>query len=322
MTEDLQQTIDRLVENSPPFVLKQASALISKSYSAGQRSSFLFESEAARLAYLVARVPPIFGALCAVLRQLPISPASWLDLGAGPGTASWAVASVFPNVHSFTLIEKNLSILEVGKQLALRHASLKQAEWICASLPRTLPAADAAILSYVLGELKTPSLLVEKWWQADIPFLLVVEPGTPRGFSQVRAVREQIISLGGFLLAPCPHAFSCPLLSHDWCHFSARIARSRLHRYVKAAALGYEDEKYSYLIASKTPAPSLGISRILRHPQKQKGHLRFSVCNPKGKIEEITVSRKKQGRYQEAKRLSWGDALEEQLYTPKNKMDF
>ena len=35
---------------------------------------------------------------------------------------------------------------------------------------------------------------------------------------------------GANILAPCPHARPCPLAAPDWCHFSARVARSRLHR--------------------------------------------------------------------------------------------
>ena len=38
----------------------------------------------------------------------------------------------------------------------------------------------------------------------------------------------------------------------DWCHFAARLDRSRAHRQSKHAALGWEDEKFAYVIA--TPA--------------------------------------------------------------------
>src|SRR6185503_2727395 len=103
----------------------------------GSRS--IFESEPARLAYLAARMPATFGATAAVLQELPIAPASWLDLGAGPGTASWAAASLFPESRAFTLIEKSSHAITLGKQLAAAHPVLQKADWISASLPTELP---------------------------------------------------------------------------------------------------------------------------------------------------------------------------------------
>lgn len=310
MIEELQEAIDSLIGKASPSVLKQASAMLSKTYAKAQGSRPIFENEPARLAYLAARMPATFGAVSAVLRQLPVSPTSWLDLGAGPGTASWAAAALFPESTSFTLIEKSPHAIEIGKELAVDHPILKKSEWISKGLPCDLPQAEAAILSYALGELERPSQFIDSWWKAHIPFLIIVEPGTPRGFSSIKKARDQIISLGGLLLAPCPHAFACPLKENDWCHFSARIQRTRLHRYLKEGTLGFEDEKYSYLIASKGPIPMLKSARILRHPQKNSGHVRLSLCTTQGNAEEITVGRSNKNFYRKARDASWGDSWE------------
>ena len=40
----------------------------------------------------------------------------------------------------------------------------------------------------------------------------------------------------------------------NWCHFAVRLARTSLHRDVKGARLGYEDEKYSFLVVSPDPS--------------------------------------------------------------------
>ena len=307
MTEDLQNAIDSLIGSATPSVLKKASDSLSKTYFQGQGSQSIFENESSRLSYLAARMPATFGAVSAVLSHLPIAPSSWLDLGAGPGTASWAASSLFPSSTSFALIEKSPHAIAMGKQLAVGHPLLDKAAWISASLPIDLPAADAAILSYSLGELDRPSAMIERWWRSSILLLIVVEPGTPRGFSVIRNAREQILSLGGSLISPCPHSCRCPLKENDWCHFSVRIARSRLHRYLKGGSLGHEDEKYSYLIASKSLIAAPSHSRILRQPQKNSGHVRLSLCKANGAAEEITVTRSNKKDYRKARDASWGD---------------
>jgi len=308
MNEEFQHAIDALVGFTKPSVLKQASERLSNAYRGG--SSSRFDSEAVLLSYLAARMPATWGAVRAALSQLPVSPASWLDLGAGPGTASWAAAELFPESQRFVLIEKSSRAIEIGKKLAADHPLLKTGEWICSSLPTSLPPADAAILSYSLGELANPVGIIEQWGSASIPFLIILEPGTPRGFSVIRKAREQILSLGGFLVAPCPHGERCPLKTDDWCHFGARIQRSRLHRYLKGGALGYEDEKYSYLIASKRPLSLPRRSRILRPPQKQSGHVRLALCTPDGVAEETAIGRSNQELYRKARDASWGDPWE------------
>lgn len=308
MSEELQAAIESLISAAAPSVLKQASEALSKNYAHGQGSRSIFENESTRLAYLAARMPATFGAVSAVLCQLPGSPSSWLDLGAGPGTASWAAADLFPDSKTFTLIEQNTHAIALGKQLAKGHRVLEKSEWIAASLPTDLPGADVAILSYSLGELNHSANMIERWWNAPIPVLAIVEPGTPRGFSCIRNARDQILSLGGFLIAPCTHALRCPMKENDWCHFSVRIPRTRLHRYLKAGSLGYEDEKYSYLIASKSADCSLDKrSRIIRSPQKHSGHVRLSLCTDCGNLEDITIGRSKKELYRKARDASWGD---------------
>jgi ribosomal protein RSM22 (predicted rRNA methylase) len=306
VTEDLQEAIERLVRKAPPSELKKGREDLSKIYLEGQGSKRIFESLAGTFSYLAARMPATFGAVEAVLKTLPIELRSWIDLGAGPGTASWAASFLFPEATKAILVEKSPQAIRIGKELAANHPLLKEAEWISASLPIELPDVDAAILSYALGELDQPSNTIDCWWKSNIPFLIVVEPGTPRGFTSIRKTRDQILSLGGFLIAPCPHGLPCPMQGKDWCHFSVRISRSRLHRYVKEGSLGYEDEKYSYLIASKEPLALKKHSRILRHPQKQSGHVRLTLCKSDGATDEAIVSRS-HPLYRQARDASWGD---------------
>jgi ribosomal protein RSM22 (predicted rRNA methylase) len=92
----------------------------------------------------------------------------------------------------------------------------------------------------------------------------------------------------------------------DWCHFSQRVQRTAEHRQLKGGSLGYEDEKFSYLVASRmafTPAKS----RIVRHPRKHTGFLHLNLCTPAG-LETRTVTKSQKPAYKFARQAEWGDA--------------
>jgi ribosomal protein RSM22 (predicted rRNA methylase) len=69
------------------------------------------------------------------------------------------------------------------------------------------------LLAYVLDELapEARSRLVERLWELTGDVLVIVEPGTPAGWSRILDARQQLIAGGAAILAPCPHAAACPL---------------------------------------------------------------------------------------------------------------
>jgi ribosomal protein RSM22 (predicted rRNA methylase) len=69
----------------------------------------------------------------------------------------------------------------------------------------------------------------------------VVEPGTPKGWQRILAARSRLIENGDHTIAPCPHRDACPISVPDWCHFSRRVARSRIHRRAKDADVPWDD---------------------------------------------------------------------------------
>jgi ribosomal protein RSM22 (predicted rRNA methylase) len=172
------------------------------------------------------------------------------------------------------------------------------------------PAAhDLVIAAYLLGELSPErgANLMRTLWQLTVGVLVIVEPGTPAGFARVRQAREQLLAAGATTLAPCPHGRPCPMLEPDWCHFAQRLARSRLHRQAKSGELPYEDEKFSYVAASRQPGTPIG-GRVLRHPLTHKGHIQLALCTPHG-LTTSTVTRKDPQRFHQARDLRWGSAL-------------
>ena len=94
----------------------------------------------------------------------------------------------------------------------------------------------------------------------------------------------------------------------DWCHFSCRVPRTRLHRQIKGGSAPYEDEKYAYLAAVRAKAAEGGGFRVLRHPHTHKGYVRLTGCTPRG-IETRTVTRSQSDDYRAARRAAWGDLL-------------
>lgn len=298
---ELQSSIESFFENVSTNVLRKARESLTSTYREGGASPF--DDEAKRLAYLGTRMPATFAAVRKTLQNIQLS-GSLLDLGAGPGTASWAALDLFPELQKITLVEKNRKAIELGKTLAKSHPILQSANWMQQLLDGPIPAADSAILSYVLGELDHPERVVENTWNA-VNTLIIIEPGTPKAFQMMKKIREQLLKLNAHIIAPCPHALACP---NDWCHFSARVERSRIHRLLKEGTLNFEDEKFCYLIAARSPG-RVPLNRIIRHPTKQSGFVRFSVCTNQGTLAEKTVSKKDKELYRQARDAEWGDQM-------------
>jgi ribosomal protein RSM22 (predicted rRNA methylase) len=134
---------------------------------------------------------------------------------------------------------------------------------------------------------------------------VLVEPGTRRGFDVIIEAREQLISLGAAIVAPCPHEQACPMkVARDWCHFSARVERTAEHRRLKQGELGHEDEKFSYVAATRLE-PERAKSRIVRHPQRFSGFTKLQLCATEG-LQQVTVTRSQKEKFRAVKRAEWG----------------
>ncbi|WP_338636598.1 small ribosomal subunit Rsm22 family protein [Spirobacillus cienkowskii] len=268
-----------------------------------------------RLSYLAARMPATFSAVSKVLQEIKgdFSPSitSVLDIGAGPGTAAWACYESINTIQKVSLIEKNKEMIELGKKLASEHEILQNATWIhkdLLNINSEIETADIVIASYSLNEIPENNYLslLDFLWKKTNYYLIIIEPGTPLAFKKIHSARQWLIQQNAFLAAPCSHSTTCPaFINRDWCHFSARLQRSNLHKNLKKGEKGYEDEKFSYLIASKHPKPNYE-SRVIRHPSKHSGHLKLQLCTHNG-IENVICSKKQGEIYKKTKKLEWGD---------------
>ena len=186
-------------------------------------------------------------------------------------------------------------------------------KWIHGDLSHSLSQlerADLVTLAYVLNELE-PDLrlaLITRLWNLTDGVLLIVEPGTTAGWQRLLIIRDHLLAMGAYVVAPCPHSETCPLAKPDWCHFSARVERSRVHRLAKDAELGYEDEKYSYLaFARSQPMPTP--ARILASPHRRSGLVQLKLCTQEGKLEQRSFSKRDGTLYKKVRKLDWGDVI-------------
>jgi ribosomal protein RSM22 (predicted rRNA methylase) len=313
---ELKAALDARLQGLSRHEIAERAALISRTYRDGGASSVI-ASEQDALAYALARMPATYAAVSACLNALSearpdFAPKRLLDVGAGPGTATWAAAEAFASLQDFTLLDANSVLRSLALDLCGDSMRLKAIAYrrgpAGAALAAAAPA-DLVVASYMIGECNAQEqgTLAEQMWRATRDTLLVVEPGTPAGYRGIIALRQRLIALGAKVVVPCPHDEICPLQAPDWCHFTQRLPRLRAHMQLKAAELPYEDEKFSYIVLSRKPvAPRF--TRVLAQPFVTKVEVTAKLCSPDGLRTEKVPHRDKVA-YARARRWRWGDAV-------------
>ena len=277
------------------------------------RGRRLAVSAADAAAYAAVRMPATYAAVAAALtyaRQV-CDPEirTVLDAGAGTGAAEWAAAGVLGGDLHYTLVEREPAMAGLGRELMARAGFPGTADWVNGDLRdlREGERCDLVVSSYALGEL-TPedrAAAAERLWGLAGKLLLLVEPGTPAAYGQLMELRRRLVRIGARVAAPCPYGGECPLPEGDWCHFTCRVARSRLHKQLKGGDAPYEDEKFSYLALVRQEVSHAG-GRVLRHPTVEPGRISLHLCTPEG-IGDVTVTKSMGGRFKTARKLASGD---------------
>ncbi|MBV9236718.1 MAG: methyltransferase type 11 [Xanthobacteraceae bacterium] len=315
----LRRNVDRALSGVRLADLAAAAAALSQRYRDEHHDNELHvRSERDALAYLAVRLPATYAAVrasfAAVAQARPdFAPKTLLDVGAGPGTALWAAADCWPDIADAMLLEASSIFRSCGEALA-RGVELPRLSWRVADIATGAidsPACDVVSLAYVLNEL-APAVreqVLKRLWDVTADTLVIVEPGTPAGWERVLAARRQLIDAGAHVLAPCPHACACPLQEPDWCHFAERVARSRLHRLAKEAEVPWEDEKFSYVALSRTPAV-VAAPRVIARPRKGSGRVTLKLCRSDGSAGETLFSRRDGNAFKRAWRSDWGSQID------------
>lgn len=313
---ELKAALTRKAEGLSRNDAAQRADTISRTYRDGGGSGGIRTGDDA-LAYALARMPATYAAVAASLNAFTevnpdFAPKSLLDIGAGPGTATWAASEAFPSLNTFTLLDANTALRDLAAELAQSHPRLGAMSYNSGDARKLLtasPEADLVVASYVINELSASerSALADAMWAKTRDTLVVVEPGTPAGYARIIDLRARLIAKGAHVIAPCPHDAACPLTKPDWCHFTQRLQRSRAHKHLKGADLPYEDEKFSYVVLSRT-RPALRPTRVLAQPQVTKIAVTAKICTADG-IEAASIPHRDKPAYKRAKKWDWGNAV-------------
>ena len=313
----LRAAIERELEGRPRKDLAQRTAATTATYRAGGTSAAAIRGADDALAYALARLPATYAATATAFaeaaRMAPdFAPTSLLDAGAGPGGGSWAACGAWPSLRAVTWLDASAPFLVLAERLAadgpapLRDADARRGDLTGGGFP----AADLVLASYALAEIAPAAQVqvIDALWQATSGVLVLVEPGTPAGYTRILSAREALIPAGATIVAPCPHHAACPLAAPDWCHFSVRLARSRDHRLAKGGDVPFEDEKFAYLIAARPHVAAVARTpRVLARPKAGKPGIEFKLCT-EGGLEHRFVGRRDKAAHAVARRLDWGDA--------------
>ncbi len=310
---ELRGEIERLLSGESTERLTAAAEGLSKRYreNSGTGKS-LAASRRDILAYAAVRMPATFGAVSKALKlSLECIPgehgfSTALDVGAGTGAASHA-AYAMTECGSIICVEREPEMLSVGSQLT--ELCGVPAVWKRGDITAGLDEkAELVMCSYCLNELSAGARrsAAERLWNSTERLLLIVEPGTPEGFANILAARERLVELGAHIAAPCPQEGVCPMANGDWCHFTARVARSRLHKQLKGGDVPYEDEKFCFVAASREAVQPCS-ARVLRHPGIDSGRITLRLCTPVGTEERMVT--KKSPRFKAARKSDAGDSF-------------
>jgi ribosomal protein RSM22 (predicted rRNA methylase) len=270
-------------------------------------------------AYMATRVPATFEANMRVQQAFAeampqFAPRSVLDVGAGPGVATWAALRQWPMIEQVIQCERDadfaraLTTLNGSSGLdTLSAATLLQ---ITEKQLQPDVTADLVIASYVLAELplETMADVVTRLWTRTSQVLVLIEPGTPQGFARLKVARQTLLRGGACVVAPCTHQNVCPMSNDDWCHFKTRVQRSREHMHAKQAVVPFEDEAFSYLVVARHKVVQ-SAARIVAPLVVTKAGVSLKLCSAQG-LSDVTVASRDKATYKRAKKKTWGQVWE------------
>jgi ribosomal protein RSM22 (predicted rRNA methylase) len=206
------------------------------------------------------------------------------DFGSGCGAASLALSDLlndhFPDVECkidfFDQSEKALQLhedfLTLPQHRKHNWTRLKKSEAAKGKYQITL-------LSYVLNEMSDSTQITQ-----NSETQIFMEPSTQTAARRLMEMRNQFITNGLNILAPCTHNQACPLLSFsekDWCHMRLPVQLPPwFDGLQKLLPMKNQTLTVSYLASSKQKSsleltPSL---RVLGATQKEKGKTKQLVC--------------------------------------------
>lgn len=203
-----------------------------------------------------------------------------IDVGCGAGAASWALAHQWGKQAQATITGTDRSEVAIkeyassgealGYSMLARKFSLKQLHRF---------DADTLLMSYALNE-------VEQWpvIPPQIKRMIIIEPSSHQAGRHMLHWRNQLVSGGWHVWAPCTHQAPCPLLVHsskDWCHHRVHWTQPDWFQALEQnLPMKNKTITVSYVLLSKE-APTEDLSRVTRvigDMQEENGKTKQAVC--------------------------------------------
>lgn len=306
LPEIVKFNLNRLISDDGLSFLRKEYERISDSYKRQCFKEDVSYSEA--LSYACARMPATYSASMYVLEEFfrkkkNFRIGSVLDIGSGTGALVFALVS-HHTICEYTAVERSISMKKVFQQLIVNsgiNITLIN-ESIFSFLKINRKQYDCSFFVYSFNELHDGMRVLREVDKITRQFIFIIEPGTPSGFNNIKAIKKFARENDYTVIAPCANDV-CPIQGKDWCHFSVRTPRTINHAFLKSAKLSYEDEKFCYVILSKKRSDIISENRIVKRPMKKKGHIIFDICTNKG-LSRVVIPSKKI-----TKNKTWGEEL-------------
>jgi len=312
----LQVQLRTALHQYPTPTWSAAAQALSQRYRAPRDGTPLVRDALDALAYAAFIMPAtyaqLYGACAQISTRSSWSGTSLLDLGSGPGTASWVIQHFCPSLQHITAIERDPHLQHVARTLA-QDTTLPPTVYVQGDITSDTPwqPHDIVVIGHVLNELSASqrTSVIARAWQATRQLLVIVEPGAPAFFPIITGARQQLIQDGGHIVAPCTHHQHCPMPAGEWCHFGQKIARPDVQRTAKGAELGWEEAKYTFVACQRTPITHTGM-RLMHDPMRAKGYIDVVGCDKTG-IHTHRIQKRDTQRYAQMRRAHWGSFIDE-----------
>ncbi len=246
------------------------------------------------------------------------------ELGCGPGTFLWAFLfyvqarhpDKLPRIRRLRGVDRSETAIACARRFgdvlrrqdAYAHIDLEfnVGDW----QSQVAAPDDFLIFGNVLNESEAPVL-------SDVAAaaVLIVEPGTRRGFHPLLPVRDRLVEDGWHVHFPCPRASApCPMAADNWCHFAInRFELPFIQRMSNRAKRLNPRHNFSAFLFSKTPHAEAGNWRVLSKLRKaHRSGIRW-LCDGEHLVEAVLNRRKRSDRNRPFLDADWGDCLHMRL---------
>jgi len=205
-----------------------------------------------------------------------------IDWGAGPGTASFALAKneiLKSQLKNQILIEKSPAAVKAFTDLNSQLLQPKVTTELTLQNLNSNKNKTLLTFSYSLTEMNE----LPKGWN-EFEGLMILEPATHQDGRKLLELRKKLIAEGYYIWAPCLHQNDCPLLIHsktDWCHDRFHVnAPQWFQQLEQQLPIKNRTVTTSYVLARKTK-PTYDFTnkaRLTGDSLKEKGKTRQLIC--------------------------------------------